>query len=48
MTPDDLSILKAERLRQAIRIEARRFTLQVLLALVLAFGIGVAVGRAWR
>ena len=45
MNETDLAILKAERLRAEIRYESRRFTLQIVLALALAFGLGVLTGR---
>jgi hypothetical protein len=44
----DLVLLKIERLRQEIRYESRRFVLEILFALVVAFGAGVAAGRLWR
>ena len=47
MNEGDLLILKAERLRAEIRYESRRFTLQLLAALGVAFGLGVAYGRFW-
>ena len=43
----DLLILKAERLRRQINIGTRRFVLQIMFALVVAFGLGVAFGRFW-
>ena len=48
MNEADLAILKAERLRAEIRYESRRFTLQILFALALAFGLGAAAGHYWR
>jgi hypothetical protein len=44
----DLAILKAERLRQEIRVETRKFVLRILLALAVTFGAGVLIGRFWR
>jgi hypothetical protein len=45
----DFRILQAERLRAEIRYESRRFTLQILFALVLAFAAGAAAGHVlWR
>jgi hypothetical protein len=43
----DLAILKAERLHAQIRYESRRFTLQVIAALIAAFALGFAVGHWW-
>ena len=48
LTEADFRILQAERLRAEIRYESRRFTLQILLALALAFGVGYLAGRFWR
>jgi hypothetical protein len=48
MNEADLNILKAERLRQEIRVENRRFILEILAALALAFGLGAAAGHLWR
>jgi hypothetical protein len=45
----DPELLKLERLRRQINAEARRFVLQIVLALVVAFGLGAVVGRFfWR
>jgi hypothetical protein len=44
----DFRILQAERLRAEIRYESRRFTLQILFALALAFVAGYLVARVWR
>jgi hypothetical protein len=45
----DFLLLKAERLRQEIRYESRRFILQIILALSLAFAAGALVGHYyWR
>ena len=49
MNEADLLILKADRLRAEIRYKSRRFTLQIILALGVAFGLGAVVGRFfWR
>jgi hypothetical protein len=48
MNEADLAILKAERLRRQINAEARRFVVQIMFALGLAFALGVALGRFWR
>jgi hypothetical protein len=48
MNEADLALLKAERLRAEIRYENRRFVLQILSALALAFALGVAIGHVWR
>jgi hypothetical protein len=51
MTADDekqrLRIDQIERLRQEIRMENRKFAVQIVLALVAALGVGVAIGRFW-
>lgn len=47
MTPD-LDLIKMERLRREILIESRRFTLQIIAALAVAFAAGAMVGRGWR
>jgi hypothetical protein len=44
----DFRILQAERLRAEIRYESRRFILEILFALALAFGLGAAAGHYWR
>jgi hypothetical protein len=36
-----------ERLRQEIRMENRKFAVQIVLALVASLGVGVAIGRFW-
>ena len=38
--------IQIERLRQEIRMENRKFAVQIVLALVAALG-GVAIGRFW-
>jgi hypothetical protein len=48
MNEADLAILKAERLRAEIRYESRRFILEILFALAVAFALGVAIGKLWR
>jgi hypothetical protein len=40
-------LLKLERLRRQINIETRRFVLQIVFALAVAFGLGAAFGRFW-
>jgi hypothetical protein len=47
MNESDLLLLKAERLRAEIRYETRRFILQIVFALAVAFGVGIWFGRAW-
>ena len=44
----DLVLIKIERLRQEIGAENRRFVLQILLALGIAFAAGVLIGKLWR
>jgi hypothetical protein len=39
--------IQIERLRQEIRMENRKFAVQIVLALVAALGVGVAIGRFW-
>jgi hypothetical protein len=39
--------VQIERLRQEIRMENRKFAVQMVLALVAALGAGVAIGRFW-
>ena len=41
----DLMTIQIERLRQEIRMENRKFAVQIVLALVAALGVGVAIGR---
>jgi hypothetical protein len=41
----DLMTIQIERLRQEIRMENRKFAIQIVLALVAALGAGVAIGR---
>jgi hypothetical protein len=39
--------IEIERLRQEIRMENRKFAVQIVLALVAALGVGAAIGRFW-
>jgi hypothetical protein len=48
MNEADLALLKAERLRQEIRAENRRFMVQFLFGLAAAFSAGFMLGRLWR
>ena len=41
----DLMTIQIERLRQEIRMENRKFAVQIVL--VAALGVGVAIGRFW-
>jgi hypothetical protein len=43
----DLMTIQIERLRQEIRMENRKFVVQLVLALAAAVGVGVALGRFW-
>jgi hypothetical protein len=43
----DLMTIQIERLRQEIRMENRKFVVQLVLALTAALGVGVALGRFW-
>lgn len=36
-----------ERLRQEIRMENRKFLVQLLVGVAAALGVGVAIGRFW-
>lgn len=38
---------ETDRFRQEIRMETRKFMLQLVLALSAALGVGVALGRFW-
>ena len=38
---------ETDRCRQEIRMETRKFMLQLVLALSAALGVGVALGRFW-
>jgi hypothetical protein len=45
----DLVLIKIERLRQEIGAENRRFVWQIIVALVLTFAAGAAIGHVvWR
>ena len=39
--------IQIERLRQEIRLENRKFIVQLLLAISAALAAGVAIGRFW-
>jgi hypothetical protein len=43
----DLMTIQIERLRQEMRMENRKFVVQLVLALTAAVGVGVALGRFW-
>jgi hypothetical protein len=43
----DLMTIQIERLRQELRMENRKFAVQLVLALAAAVGVGVAIGRFW-
>ena len=43
----DLMTIQIERLRQEMRMENRKFVVQLILALTAAVGVGVALGRFW-
>lgn len=43
----DLMTIQIERLRQEMRMENRKFVVQIVLALTAAVGVGVALGRFW-
>ena len=43
----DLMTIQIERLRQEIRMENRKFAVQLVLALTAALAVGVALGRFW-
>lgn len=51
MTLMDLQIEQnraaTERLRQEIKMESRKFLVQLLIGLTTAVGVGVAIGRFW-
>lgn len=40
-------MIDAARLRQEMRMENRKFVVQLVLALAAAVGVGVALGRFW-
>lgn len=39
--------IQIERLRQEIKMENRKFLVQLLIAIAAAVGIGIAIGRFW-
>lgn len=41
----DLMTIQIERLRQEIRMENRKFFVQLVLAITAALGVGIAIGR---
>lgn len=41
----DLMTIQIERLRQEIRMENRKFFIQLVLAITAALGVGIALGR---
>lgn len=41
----DLMTIQIERLRQEIRMEQRKFTVQALIAAAALLGVGIAIGR---
>lgn len=41
----DLMTIQIERLRQEIRMENRKFFVQLVLAITAALGVGIALGR---
>lgn len=43
----DLMTIQIERLRQEIKMEARKFAVQFTLAIAAALAAGVAIGRFW-
>ena len=43
----DLITIQIERIRQEMRMENRKFVVQLVLALAAAVGVGVALGRFW-
>jgi hypothetical protein len=48
MNPDAEQLLRLEQLRRRINADARRAVLQIVVALVFAFGAGVVIGKLWR
>ena len=42
-----LMTTQIERLRQEIRLENRKFLVQLLIGVAAAVGVGVAIGRFW-
>jgi hypothetical protein len=43
----DLMTIQIGRLRQEIRRENRKFAVQFVVAMTVAFGVGVVLGRFW-
>lgn len=43
----DLMTIQVERLRQEIRMENRKFLVQLVLAAAALLGVGIAIGRFW-
>jgi hypothetical protein len=43
----DLMTIQIERLRQEIKMENRKFILQIVVAGAALLGVGIAVGRFW-
>jgi hypothetical protein len=43
----DLMTIQIERLRQEIKMENRKFAVQLVLAIATALGVGIAIGRFW-
>ena len=39
--------IQIERIRQEMRMENRKFVVQLVLALAAAVGVGIALGRFW-
>jgi hypothetical protein len=48
MNPEAEQLLRLEQLRRRINAEARASVLWLVVALGLAFGLGVLIGRVWR
>ena len=47
INPEAEQFLRLEELRRRIDREARAFLLRLVLALVVAFGVGLALGKLW-
>ena len=43
----DLMTIQIERLRQEIKMENRKFIVQVTIAAAALLGVGIAIGRFW-
>jgi hypothetical protein len=43
----DLMTIQIERLRQEIRLENRKFIMQIIIAITAAIGAGIAIGHFW-